>query len=38
MNKLALPTYPDVVEAHQRILPYLNKTPILIIGANYLSR
>lgn len=29
MNKLALPTYPDVVEAHQRILPYLNKTPIL---------
>lgn len=29
MNKLALPTYQDVVEAHQRILPYLNKTPIL---------
>lgn len=29
MNKLALPTYQDVAEAHQRILQYLNKTPIL---------
>ncbi|MBG5948427.1 threo-3-hydroxy-L-aspartate ammonia-lyase [Proteus terrae] len=29
MNKLSIPTYKDVAEAHQRILPYLNKTPVL---------
>ncbi|MEQ5177461.1 threo-3-hydroxy-L-aspartate ammonia-lyase [Proteus genomosp. 6] len=29
MNKLLAPTYKDVTEAHQRILPYLNKTPVL---------
>ncbi len=29
MNKLPAPTYKDVTEAHQRILPYLNKTPVL---------
>ncbi|WP_342639937.1 threo-3-hydroxy-L-aspartate ammonia-lyase [Proteus faecis] len=29
MNKLPTPTYKDVAEAHQRILPYLNKTPVL---------
>ncbi|QIG06107.1 threo-3-hydroxy-L-aspartate ammonia-lyase [Proteus sp. ZN5] len=29
MNKLPIPTYKDVTEAHQRILPYLNKTPVL---------
>ncbi|MBQ0212939.1 threo-3-hydroxy-L-aspartate ammonia-lyase [Proteus vulgaris] len=29
MNKLPIPTYKDVAQAHQRILPYLNKTPIL---------
>lgn len=29
MNKLLAPTYKDVAEAHQRILPYLNKTPVL---------
>ncbi|AYY80620.1 threo-3-hydroxy-L-aspartate ammonia-lyase [Proteus vulgaris] len=29
MNKLPIPTYKDVAEAHQRIQPYLNKTPIL---------
>ena len=29
MNKLPAPTYKDVAEAHQRILPYLNKTPVL---------
>lgn len=29
MNKLPTPTYQDVAEAHQRILPYLNKTPVL---------
>lgn len=29
MNKLPTPTYKDVTEAHQRILPYLNKTPVL---------
>ncbi|WP_100158273.1 threo-3-hydroxy-L-aspartate ammonia-lyase [Proteus columbae] len=28
MNKLSTPTYKDVAEAHQRILPYLNKTPV----------
>ncbi|MGC2867188.1 threo-3-hydroxy-L-aspartate ammonia-lyase [Proteus vulgaris] len=29
MNKLLAPTYKNVTEAHQRILPYLNKTPVL---------
>ncbi|MEZ2861642.1 threo-3-hydroxy-L-aspartate ammonia-lyase [Proteus terrae] len=29
MNKLPTPTYKDVAQAHQRILPYLNKTPVL---------
>ncbi len=29
MNKLPIPTYKDVAQAHQRILPYLNKTPVL---------
>lgn len=29
MNKLPIPTYQDVAQAHQRILPYLNKTPVL---------
>ncbi|WP_337233968.1 threo-3-hydroxy-L-aspartate ammonia-lyase [Proteus terrae] len=29
MNKLSIPSYKDVAEAHQRILPYLNKTPVL---------
>ncbi|MBG6037935.1 threo-3-hydroxy-L-aspartate ammonia-lyase [Proteus cibarius] len=29
MNKLSIPTYKDVAEAYQRILPYLNKTPVL---------
>ncbi|MBG5969702.1 threo-3-hydroxy-L-aspartate ammonia-lyase [Proteus vulgaris] len=29
MNKLPIPTYKDVAEAHQRIQPYLNKTPVL---------
>lgn len=29
MNKWPIPTYKDVAEAHQRIQPYLNKTPIL---------
>ncbi|MFB0770587.1 threo-3-hydroxy-L-aspartate ammonia-lyase [Proteus cibi] len=29
MNKLPTPTYKDVAEAHQCILPYLNKTPVL---------
>ncbi|WP_193015317.1 MULTISPECIES: threo-3-hydroxy-L-aspartate ammonia-lyase [Gammaproteobacteria] len=29
MNKRPIPTYKDVAEAHQRILPYLNKTPVL---------
>ncbi|QUT03497.1 threo-3-hydroxy-L-aspartate ammonia-lyase [Proteus terrae] len=29
MNKLSIPTYKDVAETHQRILPYLNKTPVL---------
>lgn len=29
MNQLPTPTYKDVAEAHQRILPYLNKTPVL---------
>ncbi|MBI6527867.1 threo-3-hydroxy-L-aspartate ammonia-lyase [Proteus vulgaris] len=29
MNKLPIPTYKDVAEAHQRIFPYLNKTPVL---------
>lgn len=29
MNTLPTPTYKDVAEAHQRILPYLNKTPVL---------
>ncbi|QEZ92252.1 threo-3-hydroxy-L-aspartate ammonia-lyase [Proteus sp. CD3] len=29
MNKLLAPTYKDVADAHQRILPYLNKTPVL---------
>lgn len=29
MSKLPIPTYQDVAQAHQRILPYLNKTPVL---------
>lgn len=29
MNKLPIPTYKNVAQAHQRILPYLNKTPVL---------
>lgn len=29
MNKLPTSTYKDVAQAHQRILPYLNKTPVL---------
>lgn len=29
MNKLPIPTYKDIAQAHQRILPYLNKTPVL---------
>ena len=28
MNKLSAPVYQDVINAHQRILPYINKTPV----------
>jgi threonine dehydratase len=29
MNEMHIPTYDDVAEAHERIRPYIHRTPVL---------